>query len=101
MNLYRPLIILSFMLSATPSLSEEVQVEKLGDLGEIFGNAVGNYAYQDGIYSITIPNKNTNGEDLDCIVFKDTTAVLNLQGTPQALAMGISGVCNWFPQKTP
>lgn len=87
------------LIAATPTLAsaEGVSVEKLADINEIFGNVRGGYDRQDGAYRVVFPNQNTNGEDLTCIVLKDTTVVYNLQQTPQALSQGNTMSCNWAP----
>ena len=79
--------------------AQPVQIEKLSNLNEVLDDIRGDYGRKDGMYNVTLPNRNTNGEDLSCIVVKDTIIVYNLQQTPQAAGVGVSASCNWLPPK--
>lgn len=87
---------LAFSMVSTVK-AEDITTSKLGSLNQIFVDVVGNYDRQDGLYKVTLPGQNTNGEDLICIIIKDTTVVYNLQMTPQTLSQGTSLDCNWAP----
>lgn len=84
---------------ASPANAQQIEIEKLSALNEILDDIRGDYGRKDGIYNITLPDMNTNGEDLSCIVVKDTIIVYNLQQTPQAAGVGVSASCNWSPPR--
>ena len=83
----------------TSAVAQQVEIEKLSELNEVLDDIRGDYGRKDGLYKIILPSINTNGEDLDCTVIKDTIIVYNLQSTPQAAGVGISHSCNWLPPK--
>jgi len=74
---------------------QDIQIEELSGLSDIIGNVRGNYTRQDGLYFMIITDYNTNGEDLRCLILKDTTIVDNLQATPQAAGSSTAISCNW------